>query len=407
MNSTIKTTNLNVGYDKKTVVSNVDIDGLKGQIICLLGPNGAGKSTILRTLTGLLAPVNGCVKISGNDIAKMDKKTIAKNLAVVLTDTISPYLMKVYELIAMGRTPYTNFFGKLSEDDHKIIAQAIQDVGAENLKDRYYSELSDGEKQKVMIARALVQEPELIVLDEPTSHLDIRHKIEVLRILRKLVNEKNMTVILSLHDIDLAMKSCQKILLINKGEIVAQGCPEDIITSGRINQLYNVEGAKFNELLGAVEIEGDKNKADVLVVAGNGTGANIFRALSKAGIGINSAILHENDIDKQVAEVICSEIICEKAFSDISEQSYQKAEQIMISSKIIIDTNFPVGSMNKKNVDLVKKSIEKNKIVFSLRDKKESQNLFGDTEKICFCNSINELSGAVAEVLSRRENEEK
>ena len=229
MECIIQAQSLDVGYSKSTVISDVNIEAMRGQVICLLGPNGAGKSTILRTLSGLLAPVKGAVQVEGINIEKMKKKDIAKKLSLVLTDSVTPSLTTVYELISMGRTPYTNFLGRLSDEDRKIIDESLEIVGASFLKERFYNQLSDGEKQKVMIARALVQEPELIILDEPTSHLDIKHKIEVIKVLQKLSNERGITCILSLHDIDLALKGFQKVLLVNDGKVVAQGVPEEII----------------------------------------------------------------------------------------------------------------------------------------------------------------------------------
>lgn len=274
MKSIIKSEGLAVGYQKKAVISDISIEAIKGQVICLLGPNGAGKSTILRTLSGLLAPVKGAVFVEGTDIKKMKQKEIAKKLSLVLTDQVAPSMLTVYEMIAMGRTPYTNFFGHLSDEDRRVIAQSLEIVGAGPLKDRFYSQLSDGEKQKVMIARAIVQEPELIILDEPTSHLDIKHKVEVVRVLQKLSNEKGISCILSLHDIDLALKGCQTVFLVRKGQILAQGAPEEIIHDGMIKELYGIEGAEYNELYGSVELKGPAGN-DIFVTGGNASGTNL------------------------------------------------------------------------------------------------------------------------------------
>ena len=185
----IYTENLQVGYDHRVVVDGVEVQAVKGKMICLLGPNGAGKSTILRTLSGMLAPVRGTVYLDGEKVTQMEKSTLARKMAVVLTERLSPGMMTAFEIAAMGRHPYTGFFGKLKEEDKAIVMESLRSVNAENLAFRYYEELSDGEKQKVMIARALAQQPELIVLDEPTSHLDIRHRIEVVNILGKLCRE--------------------------------------------------------------------------------------------------------------------------------------------------------------------------------------------------------------------------
>jgi iron complex transport system ATP-binding protein len=227
-----------------------------------------------------------------------------------------------------------------------------------------------------MIARALVQEPELIILDEPTSHLDIRHKIEVVRILQKLSNEKNITCILSLHDIDLAIKGCQTVMLVNGGKIVDFGTPEEIIKSGVIQKLYNIDGAEYNELMGSVELKGADRK-DVFVVSGNGTGINICRSLARNGYGITSGVLHENDRDYDVAVRICSKIVSEKAFESISDEHLKEAEELAFSNECAVDSGFPVGTLNTGNIVLLKSLLSTGRTVYSLRSPEESRELFG------------------------------
>lgn len=391
MENIIRVDHVNVGYDKKTVVEEVHFKGLRGQMICLLGPNGAGKSTILRTISGLLEPVDGAVYIDGENIAMMKKDILAKKLAVVLTEQVTPQMTTVYEIAAMGRNPYTNFWGKLSRDDRLIIDHALETVGAYKLKDRYYAELSDGEKQKVMIARALVQQPELIVLDEPTSHLDIRHKIEIIHILNKLCRTMGITVILSLHDIDLAIKGCQTLILVKDGKILTQGAPEDVIRNETVQTLYDIEGAHYNEKMGSVELDGI-NTEDAFVISGNGTGIGIYRSLSRWGYGIASGILYENDIDTQVAKTICSRVIEEKAFEPIGDIQVRKARKAVSEAGFVVDTGFPAGQYYRENIELINYALKKHKTVYSLRAAKESRQFFGDLSgNIIYCGSATEL----------------
>lgn len=378
METILKADHLNVGYHKKSVISNIDLNAVRGQVVCLLGPNGAGKSTILRTLSGLLAPISGTVEISGESLAKIKQKALSRKLSLVLTEQVSPAMTTVHALVAMGRTPYTDFIGRLSDEDHKVIDEALVTVGAGNLRERFFSELSDGEKQKVMIARALVQEPELMILDEPTSHLDIRHKIEVIRILQRLSNEKNITCILSLHDIDLAIKGCQTVVLVNDGKIVDFGTPEEIVKNGVIGQLYHIGGAEYNELTGSVELKGaDRN--DVFVVAGNGSGIPVYRALARNGYGITGGVLHENDRDYDAACRICSRTVSEQPFEAIGEERLKEAERLAMSAPITVDSGFSVGSGNRGNIALLKSLLLNQKKVYSLRSREESRKLFGES----------------------------
>lgn len=383
MERVIAAKKLDVGYDKKVVVSGVDVEAFRGQVVCLLGPNGAGKSTILRTLSGLIAPLGGVVEIKGENIRSVKNAELSKTLSLVLTGASEPSLMTVYELAAMGRTPYTGFMGKLSVRDREIVEQSLDSVGALALKDRYFSELSDGEKQKVMIARALVQEPELMILDEPTSHLDVKHKVEVINVLRRLSEEKNITCIISLHDIDLAIKGCGTLLLVNDGKIIAQGLPEDIIKSGTIQSLYGISGAEYDELSCSVELTG-KNAAEIFVTGGSGSGAGLYRALSRAGFGIVSGVIHENDVDFHIAKAICSRVVSERAFEPITEEKTAEALNLIQSAKCVIDSGFPIGSANRMNVELLNRAIEMGKPVLTLR----SEPIFDSAIK---CENIGEI----------------
>ncbi|NSJ92748.1 ABC transporter ATP-binding protein, partial [Coprococcus sp. MSK.21.13] len=271
---TLSTKDLSVGYENKIIVDNVNIKLIKGETLCLLGPNGAGKTTILRTISKLLDPIKGMVYIEGQNIKDISNKEISKKMSVVLTNKFNGGLMTVFNVVAMGRYPYTGFFGYLGKNDIEKIYEALKIVNAEDIKEAYFDELSDGQKQKVLVARALVQEPEVIVLDEPTTHLDIKHRLELIEILRKLTKEKGITVILSLHEIDMALKSCDKVILVNKGKIIAYGTPEDVVDENTIEKLYGIKEANFNNLLGSIELS-NNNKPKAFVIGGSGYGSSI------------------------------------------------------------------------------------------------------------------------------------
>ena len=176
----LETCDLTVGYEKKKVVENINLAAEKGQLVCLLGPNGSGKSTILKSLSSLLAPLSGSIHLQGRELKDISRRELSKILAVVLTERLSVGFLTAFEVAAMGRHPHTGFLGGLQKNDREIVQSCLQMVNAENISQRCFNELSDGERQKVMIARAIAQQPELIILDEPTTHLDVRHKLEVL-----------------------------------------------------------------------------------------------------------------------------------------------------------------------------------------------------------------------------------
>ncbi|MGN0656874.1 MAG: ABC transporter ATP-binding protein [Ruminiclostridium sp.] len=395
MDSILKAKSLTAGYDKKSVVSGIDIDALKGQVICLLGPNGAGKSTILRTLSGLLAPVSGTVEICGADISERNSRERAKNLSVVLTAQNVPSLLTAFEVAAMGRTPYTDFLGRLTDEDSEIVTAALETTGAADLSDRYFSELSDGEKQKVMIARALAQQPRLIILDEPTSHLDIKHKIEVMRVINRLSNEKGITCILSLHDIDLALKCCRTVMLVSGGRIAACGSPEEVASEGTINSLYGITGASYNELSGSVELKApDRN--DVFLLCGAGSGRGIMRSLVRSGKGVSAGVLHQGDADYEAAVGICGKVVSEKAFQPITAENAAEAYRLMSECEYVADSGFPVGEINSANPELLKKAALSGKNVLSLRNPDEAAEIFGEAaEKMQFFKKLSELTAHI------------
>lgn len=362
-----KTEHLAVGYHGKILIDDINVGIEKGNILCLLGPNGSGKSTILKSITKHLSTIDGSVYIDDQDIKRLNGKEIAKKISVVLTDRISPDLMTCREIVATGRYPYTNHFGKLTEEDNCIIDNSLKIVSAYELKDLEFNTLSDGQKQRVMLARAICQQPEVIVLDEPTSYLDIRYKLELLSILRKMAVEQGITVVLSLHEVDLAIKLADIIILVKDNKIAKCGFPEDILDDKTIRELYDIESGSFNMLLGSIELKGTSNESKVFVLGGSGSGTLCYRALHKKGINFTTGILHENDIDFYVASGLDANVISVDSFSYIDINTFNEAREAIENSKSVIDSGFTIGELNKENIELLRYASELNKPILSLR----------------------------------------
>ncbi|MDV9762193.1 ABC transporter ATP-binding protein [Clostridioides difficile] len=371
----LKTNNLSVGYNNKVVISNINVEVKNGEILCLLGSNGAGKTTLLRSLSKLISPIKGEIYLNGVNINCISRKALSKKMALVLTNRLLGDLMTVQDIVNIGRYPYTGFFGSLSKKDLIMVDEALESVDALHLKKRYFDELSDGEKQKVLVARALVQEPEIIILDEPTTHLDIKHRLELINILKKLSKEKSISVILSLHEIDIALKSCDKVALIKNNKVIAYGQPEDVVDEDIINSLYELDDKNFNSLLGSVEIS-NKSKNEVFIIGGGGKATPIYRAFTKKGIGLYSGIIHENDIDYEIGRTMGIKMFTENPFEPISDESFDLAIRNLNDSKIIIDTGFSVGETNKRNIDIVKEALKLDKKVYSFRNRDESKKYY-------------------------------
>lgn len=344
-----KTEDLAVGYQGNILIHDINIQIEKGKILTLIGPNGAGKSTILKSITRHLAKIKGTVLIEKQDVHGWSSKEMAKKVAVVLTDRIRPELMTCAEVVAMGRYPYTNALGKLTPKDKAIILDSLARVHAVELENRDYMTLSDGQKQRIMLARAICQEPEVIVLDEPTAYLDIRHKIELLDILREMAHERGITVVMSLHEIDLATKISDYLICIKGDTIAAFGSPDEILKQNMIEELYDMRNGSYNLLYGSVELVKPKGEPQVFVLAGAGKGIACYRELQKKQIPFATGILFENDVDYQVARELSDHVVTAPAFNPMTEQHYEMAAQLLSGCHTVIDAGTPIGTFNEMN----------------------------------------------------------
>ena len=303
----LKCQELTVGY-KKPVLAGVNLDFEAGQFISLLGPNGAGKTTLLRTLSRHIKPLSGQAFIAGKPLGDYPALSLARLMAVVLTEKTAPPLLSVLEYVALGRYPHTGFMGRLSEADLSIVTSSLLAVKADELAGRPVDQLSDGEKQKVVLARALAQEPSLMLLDEPTAHLDLKHRVEVMTILRGLCRSRGLTVLAAIHDVDVAAKVSDQVVLVKDGRLEGCGRPEDILTSEKVSDLYDFSEAGFSRQLGSIEIQGDGRSGRAFVLAGSGRGADIYRLLAKHGFTFAAGFPAESDLDAHVAQALNAEV---------------------------------------------------------------------------------------------------
>lgn len=362
------TKKLSVGYNGKPLIKDIEINLKKGQILTLIGPNGSGKSTILKSITKHLKSICGTVYIDGKSIEDMSNRDMSHKVAVVLTDKLKTELMTCQDVVATGRYPYTGMLGILSEEDNIQVNKAIELVNALELKDRDFTEISDGQRQRILLARAICQEPEIIVLDEPTSFLDIHYELELLNILRTLAEERDITVIMSLHELDMAQKVSDLVMCV-KGEYITHlGTPGEIFQKDLISQLYDLSNGSYNPLFGSFEMERPKGEPRVFVIAGGGTGIAKYRTLQKKRIPFVTGILHENDIDYQLAQDLASEVFFEKSFEPISEPVFQSALEKMQSCDIVINCLKTYGEINRKNKILYEAALSMGKKILESSD---------------------------------------
>ena len=344
---------LSVGYQGKALIHDINIGINKGEIVTLIGPNGAGKSTILKSITRLLALVGGYVYFDNSSIHNMSYKTLSTRMAVVLTQRMQPELMTCHDVVATGRYPYTGRLGILSREDEDKVEAAMAAVHASELGGRDFNAISDGQRQRVLLARAICQEPDIIILDEPTSFLDVRHKLELLSILRSMAKEKDITVVMSLHEIDLAQKISDKIICVKGDTIAHYGKPEEIFEENIIRDLYDIDNGFFDPCFGSIELPRPEGKPKVFVLSSCGTGIPIYRQLQKENIPFAAGILYTNDIDYRLARLLASEVITEEPFMPISDHAIQRALDVMGRCERVINAGVTFGECNNKMKKLI------------------------------------------------------
>lgn len=292
METVLTTRDLCIGYTParrswNVVAQHLNLSLRRGEVVCLLGPNGAGKSTLLRTLAGMQQPLSGDVLLMGQLVHRIGSQELAKLLSVVLTERINPVMMTGYALAALGRHPYTDWTGNLSEYDDAMVRWALEAVGALELAGKPMAEMSDGQRQKIMIARALAQDPAVMILDEPTAFLDLPRRAEVMQLLRQLAREANRAVLLSTHDLDLAMRTADRVWLMPVDGPVQAGGPEDLVLNGTFEQVFATEGVTFDRTTGTFQVNPRRTQSIRLV----GNGLRYLwtkRALERGGYQVTS-----------------------------------------------------------------------------------------------------------------------
>lgn len=352
---------LAAGYGKRPVAEGLSFHAGRGEIVTLIGPNGAGKSTILKTISGGLAPLGGELVLDGVPMERIPRKERARKLAVVFTEKLQGELMTCRDVAAAGRYPYTGRLGLLSEEDQRAVDQALELVHGTDLRDRPFDRISDGQRQRIMLARALCQEPEMILLDEPTSHLDVKYKLEFLSLLREMARKKDLSVLMSLHELDLAERISDRVVCIKDGRMDRCGTPEQVFTPGYVEELFGMTAGRFDAAGGAVEfsVPGGAGRPEelpenaVFVIAGNGSGRQVFRKLQRENVPFVTGILFENDLDLPAAEALAAHVV-KVPLGPVPEEAVREARAWIRRCRRVICCRTGFGVWEKENEDLFK-----------------------------------------------------
>ena len=348
-----KTEKMAVGYEKCPLIENIEICLEKGEILTLIGPNGAGKSTILKSISRQLELIAGVVRLGDFNLSEMSGSDLSKEMSVVLTEKLQTEMMTCEDVVATGRYPYTGRFGLLSEDDYRIVDETMKLVHVDAIRDQDFTKISDGQRQRVMLARAICQEPEIIVLDEPTSYLDVKYKLEFLSILQEMKRKKGLTVIMSLHELELAERVSDKILCVDGTRADRFGTPEEVFEPGYISKLFSISTGSFDEKSGTMELQAPEGPAKVFVIAGGGCGKHVYRRLQREGIAFSAGILFENDVDYPAANALACSVVAASAFEPITDSMVEEAKHAIDQAEQVICCKEKFGSFEKANEELM------------------------------------------------------
>ena len=376
----IRTEHLTVGYEKKPLIGDVNLSVRPGEIPTLIGPNGSGKSTILKTITKQLKKLDGTVFLGENSMDELKDSQISKRLSMVMTERLRTELMSGREVVASGRYPYTGRFGILSKEDWVKVDEAIALVHAKEVQDQDFMKISDGQRQRLMLARAICQDTKILILDEPTSYLDMGFKMDILTNIRMLARDKKMAVIMSLHELDLAQKVSDTIACVRGDRIDRVGTPEEIFAGTYVQELYGVSDRSFDPVTGQIFLCAGYENAEgfwehsadscqnkdfcsddkilnpvspqVFVIGGAGSGIPVYNRLWREAIPFAAGILQENDVEYNAAMALASEVVSEKAFFPIGMEKVQAAKQLIDHCKTCICTVKEFGPFNEANREL-------------------------------------------------------
>ena len=358
----VETKEMTVGYRGVPLIRDIALSVHRGEILTLIGPNGSGKSTILKSLIRQLALIGGTVYLDGKSLQTLPERDLARTMSVLLTEHVRPELMTCWDVAAAGRYPYTGRLGLLSDEDRVKVNEALALVGADELADRDFSCISDGQRQRVLLARAICQEPEVIVLDEPTSFLDIRYKLELLTVLKQLVREKQVAVILSLHEIDLAQKISDQVVCVKEHRVDRVGTPEEVMTTEYIQELYAMQDGVYDAAYGSVEFPKPTGDVHTFVIGGGGYGIPLYRKLQRQGIPCAAGILPVHDREYPVAKALCEKVLEIPAFTMPEDTMLAQAKALIDACETVYCPCMEFGVCNSYNQELYFYAKKQNKL---------------------------------------------
>ncbi len=374
-------------YGSVKVLKGVDFCAAHGELLGVIGPNGSGKTTLLRTISRFLKPKVGTILLEGRDVLGMKDKDFSQVFAAVPQDTTINFDFSALDIVLMGRNPHLGRLERESEKDIEIARRCMERTNCGHLAERPITELSGGERQLVIIARALTQEPKVLLLDEPTSHLDINYQIEIMELLKRLTLHEGLIVIAVIHDLNLASQYCDRLVLLHEGKIVSLGSQQEVLTAENIKQSFGADViVKRHALTNLCYVTpvpstvkrhteagaSSKNNAEITIhlICGGGEGAGLMHLLSEKCYKVTAGVVNMLDTDCEVAQLLNIPVVTETPFSPITEKAFQVHLALIEKADVVVLCSIPFGFGNLKNIDAVEVALERmGKSVLIFEDK--------------------------------------
>ena len=363
---------VSAGYKHRKVLDNVSFSVMEGEFVSLIGPNGCGKSTLLKTAAALLKPLSGVVELFGQDVHRIKPAVRASLLGVVPQKIESPMAFTVLQIVMNGRISSMGRWGALSSRDNDLVERSMIYTDVFGLRDRYFTELSGGEQQRVALAMVLAQDPKIIMLDESISHLDINHRQEVLQILMNLNRENQMTILLVSHDLSLSASISDRFLLMDSGRLIKAGIPAAVLMPDLLSSVYNCDlRVQQDPYTGNLQVSGavdslnrrKKLNRSVHVIAGGGSGIELYRRLLIEGYEVTTGVLNRLDSDAEAARALNIEVVLEQPFSPVGNEAIAEALKMIDKADNVILSQVPIGSGNLVNLQLASEALKRGKTV--------------------------------------------
>jgi iron complex transport system ATP-binding protein len=363
----LKVNGVECRYGSIKVLSDVNLEVNAGDFVGLLGPNGSGKTTLLKSISRVLKPYGGAIYLDKSDIYTLKPVEVARQLAVVPQETTVGFNFSVMDVVLMGRNPHMGRFQMESQKDLDIARHAMELTNSWVLADRHINELSGGEKQRVIIARALAQEPQILLLDEPMTHLDIVNQLEVMDLVKSLCKNNGLMVIAVIHDLNLAARYCNRALLLKDNKVFAAGDIDNVLTTENIKNVFQVDAIVRKNLvtnsLYVIPLSPQKQplakNCSIHLICGAGTGTNLMKALVDEGYTVTAGVLNLLDTDFETSELLKVPAVSEAPFSPIGDKMHQLNLDMISKARIVVLTSVPFGYGNLRNLDAALEAVKR------------------------------------------------